>query len=82
MSVDVIKLGGNCMMWSDVIEASNCKWGGDDVRSKLRRVHGMGIRRGGMWGEMDRRSLKGVKGKEACPERGAKEVDVRSTVQV
>ena len=42
----------------------------------------MGIRRGGMWGEMDRRSLKGFRGKEACPERGAKEVDVRSTVQV
>ena len=32
----------------------------------------MGIRRGGMWGEVNRRSLKGGRGKEASPARGAK----------
>ena len=25
------------------------------------------MRRGGMWGEVERRSLKGSRGKEACP---------------
>ena len=32
----------------------------------------METRRGGMWGEVDRRSLKGVRGKEACAAGGAK----------
>ena len=48
----VIKLAENCVMCGDVMEASNYTLG-DDVRNKLRRVHGMGIRRGGMWGEVE-----------------------------
>ena len=32
----------------------------------------MGLKRGGMWGEVDRRPLKGGRRKELSPARGAK----------
>ena len=50
------KLVGNCIMWSDASNykrASNYEQG-DDVWNKLRSAW-MGLRRGGMWGEVDRR---------------------------
>ena len=68
-------------MWSDAsnyIWASNYKQG-DDVWNKLRSTW-MGIRRGGMWGEVDRRSMKGGRGRRRAQQGEPRGVDVKPTV--
>lgn len=46
MSVGVTRMVGNCLMWSDAMEASNYKQG-DDARITLRRA---GYECEGWWG--------------------------------